>query len=281
MTIKISSDSTCDLSSELIEQHHIAIVPLYVMKDGEALKDGIEITPEDIFSYTASTGKLCSTSAVSQYDYEEHFRSLLTGCDALIHITIGSDFSSCYQNACAAAQSFDNVYVVDSRNLSSGHGHVVLEAAAMASQGEKTPEEICAALNELTGKIEASFLLDRLDYMLKGGRCSAVAALGANLLRLKPCIEVADGKMRVCKKYRGSYNKCIHDYVTERLANRSDIREKRIFITHAAAEPDTVETARQVILEDGRFSQVFETHAGCTVSSHCGPHTLGVLFIRK
>ena len=129
--------------------------------------------------------------------------------------------------------------------------------------------------------MEASFLLDRLDYMVKGGRCSSAAALGANLLRLKPCIEVIDGKMRVVKKYRGPYNKCIHDYVTERLTNRDDLRGDRIFITHAAAEPDTVETARAAIAESHPFDEVYETHAGCTVTCHCGPHTLGVLFIRK
>lgn len=158
MTIKITSDSTCDLSKELVAKYNIGIIPLYVVKDGVSLKDGLEITPEDIFAFTDSTGKLCTTAAVSQYDYTETFRPLSEQYDAVIHITISADFSSCYQNACAAAEEFPNVYVVDSRNLSTGHGHIVIEAAQLAEQG-LAPEEICARLNDLTGRVEASFLL--------------------------------------------------------------------------------------------------------------------------
>ncbi len=279
MAIKITSDSTCDLSAALVEEYNIGIVPLIVMKDGDPFRDGIEITPADIFAYTASTGKLCSTSAVSEFEYAEYFRPLAEANDAVIHINISAEFSSCYQNACKAAMQFKNVYVVDSRNLSTGQGHVVIEAAQLAAQG-LTAEEICAKLNELTPRVEASFLLDRLDYMVRGGRCSSVAALGANLLRLKPCIEVIDGKMRVVKKYRGAYDRCIQQYVTERIQNRTDLRRDRMFITHAAAEPDTLSVARQAVAENGRFEHVYETNAGCTVTCHCGPHTLGVLFIR-
>ena len=279
MAIKITSDSTCDLSAALVEEYNIGIVPLIVMKDGDPFKDGIEITPADIFAYTASTGKLCSTSAVSEFEYTEYFRPLAEANDAVIHINISAEFSSCYQNACKAAMQFKNVYVVDSRNLSTGQGHVAIEAAQLAAQG-LSAEEICAKLNDLTPRVEASFLLDRLDYMVKGGRCSSVAALGANLLRLKPCIEVIDGKMRVVKKYRGAYDRCIQQYVTERIQNRTDLRRDRMFITHAAAEPDTLSVARQAVAENGRFEHVYETNAGCTVTCHCGPHTLGVLFIR-
>lgn len=280
MTIKITSDSTCDLSKELVQKYDIGILPLYVVKDGVSLKDGLEITPADIFAFTDSTGKLCGTAAASQYDYSEFFASLSAQYDAVIHINISSEFSSCYQNACAAAREFTNVYVVDSRNLSAGHGHVVIEAAQLAQKG-LAPEDICAQLNELTGKIESSFLLDRLDYMVKGGRCSSAAALGANLLRLKPCIEVIDGKMRVVKKYRGSYNKCIHEYISERLSGREDLRSDRIFLTHVAAEEDTLEVARRTIAESFSFENVYETDAGSTVTCHCGPHTLGILMIRK
>lgn len=280
MAIKITSDSTCDLSPALVEEYNIGIVPLTVMKDGEPFKDGVEITPADIFAFTASTGKLCSTSAVGEYEYADYFRPWAEENDAVIHINISAEFSSCYQNACAAAKHFKNVYVVDSRNLSSGQGHVVIEAAQLAAKGDMSPEDICRALNDLTPRVEASFLLDRLDYMVKGGRCSSVAALGANLLKLKPCIEVIDGKMRVVKKYRGAYNHCIQAYVTERIQGRTDLRRDRMFITHAAAEPDTLSVARQAVAENGRFEHVYETNAGCTVTCHCGPHTLGVLFIR-
>ena len=279
MAITVTSDSTCDLSKALVEEYHIGIIPLTVMKDGMALRDGVDITQQDIFAYTAATGKLCSTAAVSEYDYTEFFRPLSAEYDAVIHITISAEFSVCYQNACAAAKRFDNVYVVDSRNLSSGQGHIVIEAAQLASSGMK-PEEICDQIRALTPRVEASFLLDRLDYMVKGGRCSSVAALGANLLKLKPCIEVIDGKMKVVKKYRGAYDRCIASYVTDRIAGRDNLRRDRMFITHAAAESSTVAIAKKTVAENGRFEHVYETDAGCTVSCHCGPHTLGVLFIR-
>lgn len=280
MTIKITSDSTCDLSKELVAKYNIGIIPLYVVKDGVSLKDGLEITPEDIFAFTDSTGKLCTTAAVSQYDYTETFRPLSEQYDAVIHITISADFSSCYQNACAAAEEFPNVYVVDSRNLSTGHGHIVIEAAQLAEQG-LAPEEICARLNDLTGRVEASFLLDRLDYMVKGGRCSSVVALGANLLRLKPCIEVVDNKMIVGKKYRGSYVKCMEHYVRDRLENCDDLLYDTIFITHTPVPQEILDTVHRTVRECGDFKHIYETNAGCTISCHCGEGTLGVLYLHK
>ena len=208
MKLIISSDSTCDLSKEYIKEHNIGILPLVVVKDGESYKDGIEITPEVIFEHVNAGGALCSTSAGNVNDYMELFEGYKKDYDAVIHISLGSGFSSSHQNARIAAEEFENVYVVDSMNLSTGHGLVVVEAVKMAEKGMQ-PKEIYDALNELTPRIEASFVLDRLDYMVKGGRCSAVAALGASLLQLKPCIEVVDGKMGVCKKYRGSDEKAL------------------------------------------------------------------------
>ena len=279
MRIRISSDSTCDLNRDYIDAHGVEIVPLYTNMGDKTYRDGVDITPADIYAHVAAGGALCSTAANNVSDYQDVFSRLLADCDAVIHINISAEFSSCYQNAYKAALQFKNVYVVDSRNLSTGQGHVVIEAAQLAAQG-LPPQEICQRLIDLTPRVEASFLLDRLDYMVKGGRCSSVAALGANLLRLKPCIEVIDGKMRVVKKYRGAYDRCIQQYVTERIQNRTDLRRDRMFITHAAAEPDTLSVARQAIAENGRFEHVYETNAGCTVTCHCGPHTLGVLFIR-
>ena len=205
MNIRITSDSTCDLNPDYLQAHRVEILPLYTMKGGETFRDGVDIHPQDIFDHVAAGGDLCSTAANNVGDYQEMFTRLLQECDAIIHVDISADFSSCYQNACVAASELQNVYVVDSRNLSSGHGHIVCEAVKMAEEGKLSPQEIVARLNELTSRVEASFLIDRLDYMVKGGRCSMVAALGANLLHLKPCIEVIDGKMKVVKKYRGSY----------------------------------------------------------------------------
>ena len=280
MNIRITSDSTCDLNPDYLQAHRVEILPLYTMKGGETFRDGVDIHPQDIFDHVAAGGDLCSTAANNVSDYQEMFTRLLTECDAIIHIDISADFSSCYQNACVAASELQNVYVVDSRNLSSGHGHIVCEAVKMAEEGKRSPQEIVDKLNELTSRVEASFLIDRLDYMVKGGRCSMVAALGANLLHLKPCIEVIDGKMKVVKKYRGSYEKCILNYVRDRLQNRDGLVYERIFITHTPVEDGIVDKVRATIQECAPFTDIIETEAGCTVSCHCGPGTLGILFIR-
>lgn len=278
--IKILSDSTCDLTPALLQKYDITLTPLTVVKDGKPFRDGVDITPADIFAHVDGGGALCSTSAVSEYEYATYFSRYAPDYDAVVQITIGSGFSACYQNACLAAQGFDNVFVVDSENLSSGQGLLVMEAVRLAEAGQ-SGEDIARALRELAPKVEASFLVERLDYLYKGGRCSAVAALGANLLGLKPCIEVSGGKMGVCKKYRGSFESAVRQYVRERLEGREDIRPALAFVTHPAAPESVVRAALDTAAQYGSFDQVIETHAGCTVSCHCGPHTLGILFVRK
>lgn len=280
LAIKITADSTCDLTPELLERSDVELIPLSVILGDKALKDGLEITPDDIFRHVEATGSLPSTTAVSVGEYQECFARLSAQYEAVIHIDISAEFSSCYQNACIAAEEFDNVYVVDSRNLSTGHGHVVVEAALAAQRG-MSAAEIVSYLNDLVNRVEASFLLDQLDYMVKGGRCSAVTMLGANLLKLKPCIEVKDGKMGVVKKYRGSFEKCLLAYVKDRLEGREDLAYDRIFITYSSAAPETVQAVREAICRYAPFAEVLETRAGCTVTSHCGPNTLGILFIRS
>lgn len=279
MSIKITSDSTSDLSPELLSRYQITLLPLYVSMGGETRRDGVDVHPADLFAYVERTGKLPSTAAVNVADYQKCFAELSAQYEAVIHITISSDFSSCYQNACIAAEGFDNVYVVDSRNLSTGHGHVVLEAALAAQRGEDA-RQIVSGLKELAGRVEASFVVDKLDYLVKGGRCSSAAALGANLLRLKPCIEVSDGKMRVGKKYRGPFEKVLMDYVKDRLSGRDGLCLDRIFITHTPCPPGTVEAVKKAVAQYASFREVIETQAGSTISSHCGPNTLGILFIR-
>ncbi|MDD7772708.1 MAG: DegV family protein [Firmicutes bacterium] len=280
MNIKITADSTCDLSPQIIAEQNIDLVPLYVNKDGSFYRDGVDITPADIFAHVAAGGSLCSTAACNVEDYARRFQPLSQQYDGVIHISLGGDFSSSYQNACIAAADYPNVRVIDSRNLSTGQGHVVMEACKLAKTMDDL-DAIAAELNDLTGRVETSFLLDRLDYMVKGGRCSMVAALGANLLQLKPSIEVADGKMRVCKKYRGSFSKSIVSYVKDRLKDRDDIIRDRVFITHTPCDDKALAAVRRTVDEYGRFPTVMETNAGCTISCHCGPGCLGVLFIRK
>ena len=280
MSIKITSDSTSDLSPTLLEQYDITVLPLYVTMGEQTCQDGVDARPEDLFAYVERTGSLPTTAAVNVADYHDCFAQFSPRHEAVIHITISSDFSSCYQNACVAAEGFSNVYVVDSRNLSTGHGLVVLEAALAAQRGEQ-PEAIVAHLNEVAGQVEASFVVDKLDYLVKGGRCSSAAALGANLLKLKPCIEVVDGRMKVGKKYRGNYDKVLLQYVRERLDGRDDLALDRIFVTHTPCRPETVEAVKAEIQTYAPFSEIIETTAGCTISSHCGPNTLGIQFLRS
>ncbi len=280
MNIKILSDSTCDLSAQQLEAHNISLSRLTVIKDGQEYKDGLTITPADIFAHVAGGGDLCSTTAYNIGEYAELFEKYSGEYDGVIHICIGSGFSSSYQNACIAAADFPNVRVIDSMNLSTGQGHVVLEACRLAKACSNL-DEIVAKLNAFTPRVEASFLLDQLQYMVKGGRCSAAAALGANLLNLKPCIEVRDGKMSVVKKYRGSYSKCLANYVKDRLAGREDIVRSELFITYTPVTDECLSAVKAAVQEYGHFETVYETTAGCTVSCHCGPGTLGVLFVRK
>ncbi len=280
MKIKITSDSTCDLSQELIEKYNITIVPLTVVKNDQAYTDGVTITPDEIYAHVAAGGNLCSTTAASVGEYQDWFAKFADDYDGVVHINIGSGFSACYQNACLAASEFDNVLVIDSQNLSTGQGLVVLKACELAETASSL-EEISEVLRDYTPKVEASFLLDRLDYMVKGGRCSMVAALGANLLNLKPCIEVKDGKMAVVKKYRGNYSKCLAAYVKDRIANRDDLQRHTLFVTRTPVDDACHAAVEAAVAEHANFENIYWTKAGCTISCHCGPGTLGVLFVRK
>lgn len=280
MNIKVLSDSTCDLSAQLLAEHHITLAPLTVVKGDDQFKDGVTITPADIFAHVASGGDLCSTAANSIGEYENLFEQYATDYDGVILITIGSGFSSCYQNACIAAEDYPNVRIIDSQNLSTGQGLVVLKACELARTATDL-DALAAQLRTFTEKVEASFLVDKLDYLVKGGRCSSAAALGANLLNLKPCIEVRQGHMSVGKKYRGHYSKCLANYVKDRLDGREDIDTTTVFITQTVVSEECSDAVREAVSAYGSFSTVYETTAGCTISCHCGPGTLGILFVRK
>ena len=280
MNIKITSDSTCDLSQEILTEYGITLMPLTVIMDGREYKDGVTITPAEVFAHVAAGGALCSTSAVSVGEYQDFFAPFSKEYDGVIHINISSEFSSTHNNARLAAQEFDNVRAVDSRNLSTGQGLVVLKACELAKTAASL-DELKQQLDEFTARVEASFLVDKLDYLVKGGRCSSAAALGANLLNLKPCIEVKDGKMTVVKKYRGHYSKCLANYVRDRLDGREDLDLGTLFVTHTTVSDECHEAVMDAVKTYGKFDKVYETIAGCTVSCHCGPDTLGILFVRK
>lgn len=276
----ISSDSTSDLSAELKERYDVRILPLGVTLGTNVYRDGVDITPDDIYAHYDKTGELPKTTAANVGECIEHFKELTKDGDAVIHFTISSDMSSTYNNACIAASEFDSVYVVDTKNLSTGGGLLVVVAAEMAKDGVDA-KEIVENVEKLVPCVDVTFVIDSLEYLYKGGRCSALSMMGANLLKLKPCIEVKNGVMGVGKKYRGVFSKVVTEYVTERLQNADDIDPTRVFITHAGCDEELMQSVIKQIKDMGIFKEVFYTRAGCTVSSHCGANTMGVLFIRK
>lgn len=278
--VRITCDSTCDLSKEIIEKYGITVIPLYVTLGENQYRDSVDISLEDLFEYVGKTNQLPKTSAVSVGDYIDVFKKIVSDGDEVVHINICSKMSACHQNACLAAQQISNVYPIDSKNLSTGSGHLVLLAAELAQKG-MSGEEIAKVLCQKREKLEVSFVVDTLDYLKMGGRCSSVTALGANLLKLKPCIEVRDGEMNVGKKYRGKMEACLTQYVKERLEGRDDIDGGRIFITHTNASKEIVDQVRAAIEKSGKFDEIIETIAGCTIASHCGKGTLGILFFTK
>ncbi len=279
MKISISADSTCDLSPELIRKYNIGITPLSVIIDGQVFHDGVDVTPRDIFR-ASDAGKSVRTAAVNTFEYREFFEEQLKTYDQVVHVCISSEFSSCYADACEASAKMDNVFIVDSRNLSTGSGLLVLEGAEMAAKG-MDGKEIAETLKARTGLVDASFVVRTVEYLRRGGRCSGMEALGAKMLHIRPSIIVADGKMHPGEKYRGRYEHYLKHYIEDTLANDSTIDFNRVFITHSPSEEGLVSFAIDKVKSYGLFREVLETMAGCTVCCHCGPDTLGILFMRK
>ncbi len=278
--IKVFCDSTADLSEELYKKYDIGIVPLHVSIGDNEFYDTVSINGKKIVELSNELGVLPKTSAVSVQTYIDIFKPYIDDGYKVIHINISSKFSSCYRNCCLAAEELPGLFPVDSYNLSTGSGHLVIATAEMIAEG-KTAEEIVSALEELKHRVDASFVLNKLDNLHKGGRCSAVAALGANLLNLKPCIEVRDGAMGVGKKYRGNLSKVLPQYIAARLEGKDDIDTKRIFVTHSPMDDSLVQLAVDEVKKYQPFSEILVTEAGATVCTHCGANTLGILYIKK
>ena len=278
--IKVTCDSTCDLTAALYSAYDIGVLPLGITLGDRLYADGVDVTVQDLYAYADKTGTLPKTSALSPAEYTAAFRPWVEQGYSVIHINISSDMSACYQNACLAAQEVENVYPVDSRNLSSGSGHLALLAVELAREG-KSAGEIVAILNERKEKLDVSFVLQHLEYLRMGGRCSGVAVLGANLLKLRPEIRVQEGVMSVGTKYRGSMQRSVCDYIRGRLEGRTDLDLKRVFITHSPMSREVVDAAVALVKELQPFEEVIETDAGSTIGSHCGPDCLGVLFFKK
>ena len=277
--VKIMSDSTCDLSAELLAQFDVAVLPHPIVRDGELLQDNVTITPDDIYRHYEQTGRLCTTSAPNAYDYEMCWKPWLDEGYEIVHFTISSEMSTAYNQAMLAAEETGHVYPVDSRTLSTGIGLLVLEACELRELW-LSAEKFVAKVREDADKCQASFLVDVIEYLWKGGRCSSVAAIGANILKLKPRIDVLYGNMLSTKKYRGRTAKCFAAYADDMLKGKDNIRQNRIFITHSGIDPDIIELMKEKIHEwQPDIENIYVTRAGGTISCHCGPGTLGILYM--
>ena len=276
----LSADSTCDLSPELVERYDIRILPLTIQLGEQSYQDGVEFTTADIYARYRAEGILPKTSAPGIQQFLDFFTPFVEAGYEVVHLDISSELSGTFNNACIAAAELEGVYPVDTRMLSTGVGLLCLEGAECRDRG-MSAAEIAEHLRSLTDKVDTSFVLNTLDFMWKGGRCSGVAALGANLLQLKPGLEMKDGKLGVYKKYRGSIESVYRQYVRERLSGKQ-IRPNHIFITDSGEVPEEmVAELMDLVRQAVPGAEVHNTKAGCTVTSHCGPKTLGVLFIRE
>ena len=278
----ICADSTCDLGAELIERYNVKISPMHVHLGDEMYADGVDITPDDIYAVYREKKMLPTTSATNMEEYKDFVTPFIEAGNDVLFISLGSGISTTYNSARLAAEETPGMYVINSGNLSTGMGLVVIAAAERIAAGLPI-EQIVQEVTALTKKVEASFVLDTLEFLHKGGRCSTLAALGANMLKLKPCIEVhdEDSKMAVGKKYRGTLEKALTEYVADRLKDRTDIDTTRIFITHSGISQERIDLVKSCVEQYQTFDEILITRAGCTISAHCGPNTLGILFVRK
>jgi len=280
MTFKISSDSTCDLLREHVEKYELNIYPLTITLGGKQYHDNVDITIDEVLKYVDEGGDLPKTSAVSVDEYVEFFKQLTADGSEVIHFNISSKDSSCYEHAVTASKEVKGVYVVDSMQLSSGQGLLIMKACDLREQG-LSAKEVFEKIEAIKLKSKTSFVVDRLDYLHKGGRCSLIQLLGSKILKLHPHISMVDGALTVKKKYSGNMVRCIRQYVTDLAEAHTSYDKTRVFVTHCNADPEIVEAAKEKVKELFDFNEIIETHAGTTIGSHCGKNTLGVLFIEE
>lgn len=280
--ISIVADSTCDLSKELLEKYEISIVPLCIVMDEKSYFDGEEVTPDDIYAWADANNTTPKTAAPAFDKALEVLKPLMDAGDDIIFFGIASGMSTACNviRLLGEQEEYENLYVIDSQNLSTGIGLLVLKAAELAKEG-KTAEEIVEIVNEMRGRVRASFVVDTLTYLARGGRCSGATAMIGNVLKLHPEIVVKDGVMDVRKKYRGSLNSVLIKYAKNLKEELLAAEEQRVFITHSGCEAETIETIYTFLKELNYFEEIHITRAGGVISSHCGPGTLGVLFVAK
>ncbi len=276
--IRISTDSTSDLDY-LFAENNVAVMPLCVVLGDKNLSDGVDVTPDDIYAYVEKTGKLPKTAARNEYDYAEYFASLQKDGETVIHLAFSSELSTCCNCAKAAAAKMQNVYVVDTKSLSTGCGLLVMKAVDLVAEG-KSAEEIVAILEQKVPYVQASFIVSTMDYLYKGGRCSRIASFAASALRIMPSLQLVDGKIAVGKKYMGNILKNCDKYVLDVLKQYDKRDKTRVFITYTKnTDERIVAKIEQALLANSDFKQVIKTNAGSTITCHCGAGTIGVLYV--
>lgn len=277
MKIAISAETTIDLPQEILDQYDISIIPFHVLLGERDEADGV-ITPQDIFDYVNKTGLLPKTSAINEFQFSEHFKELLTRYDAVIHVSLSSEISSACGNAIKAASKFEGkVFIVDSHSLSTGIAHLCILGRNYANEG-KEPQEIVDLLNKRKEHLQVSFVVNTTEYLYKGGRCTGLQRLGAIFLRIKPQIVLKDGKMIPGKRYHGRNMAVVRNYVKDTLEEFNTPDLSLVFVTHSHATEDMVQVAVEMLKERG-FKNIISTTAGATITSHCGPRTLGILYL--
>lgn len=278
--VYITADSPCDLPKELIEKYDIRITPLTISLGMDSHLDGIDIQIQDIFDYHARTGDTAKTSAVAPQTYIDLFRELTQDGSEVVHIALSSKISSTCQNAMIAAGEVEGVYVIDSLALHTGMAHLVLEACSRREQG-MAAQQIAAEITALVPKVQTTFMVNTLDYLKAGGRCSALTAFGANLLSIKPCIGMTEGSLGVAKKYRGKVDKVYKQYIDDRLADLNGIDTRRVFVSHSALEETFFNSLVDYVKSKNVFDEVLTSVAGCTISTHSGPDAFAVIYMAK
>lgn len=278
--IIITADSTCDLSQELLERYDIRTIKLMITLGEDTFLDGEGFTPLDMYARFRKDGTLPKTSAPGVQEFLDFFTQFTDQGYSVVHLDISAELSNTYNAACLAAAELKGVYVVDTRMLSTGVGLLAIEGAECRDRGMPA-KEIAQHLRRLTEKVQTSFVLDTLEFMWKGGRCSGITALGANLLHLKPALEMKNGKLGVYKKYRGNMTSVYKQYIKERLEGRK-VRPEHVFITESGEiDEAVVKEIEELVRETIPVKEIHHTIAGCTVSTHCGPKTLGILFMEE
>ena len=282
--VLLFADSSVDLTKELCERYSVHTVPIHVILNDKTYEDGVDITSEEIFENYYKTKELPKTAAININDIVTALKPYVDDGYEIVYVSLGSGLSSSFRNSCLAAEELDGkVYPIDSCSLSTGAGLLVIEAAERIAQG-MAAKQVAEEVQALSTKNHASFVLDTLEFLKAGGRCSALAAFGANLLGLKPSIKVNNeerGAMGVGKKYRGKYEKILFDYIDDTLAEFDNIKKDRAFVTYSSMDNGLEQKALEYVKSKDIFKEVFLTRASGTISSHCGPNTLGVLFMTE